>query len=94
MADAAILSLCHFISNFDKLFSHFSTIAPVESGPTSRFLSKPLSMRSILFSSLFGFIGGDVCIGGLLLLMEGDLFKLLKLADDGVGDVSDLDPKL
>ena len=77
----------------DAYLSHFSIMAPVESGPISLFRSRPLSMRSILFSSLFGF---DVVgwIGGLRLLPGDNRFKLFILVDDGVGDVGDLEPIL
>lgn len=60
----------------------------VESGPMSRFLSKPLSIRSICLSSLLGFVDDDVCIG--LLLRTGEC-RLCRL---DVGDGGDLEPML
>lgn len=66
-------------------------MAPVESGPTSRFRSNPLSMRSMLLSSLFGLV--EVEFTGLR-LRTGEGRLRLRLDGVVVGDVGDLDPML
>ena len=68
-------------------------MAPVESGPTCRFRSNPLSMRSMLLSSLFGLVDVVVLLTGLL-LRTGDGRLRLRLDGAVVGEVGDLEPML
>lgn len=67
---------------------HLSPMEAVETASMSRFLSKPLSIRSILLSSLLGFVEDNACIG---LLPRNGEWRLCRL---DVGDAGDLEPIL